>query len=1719
MLRFDGLSNYFNLPNLMAGATAGEIFVVARLQDFSNPYNGLIHFGAGYATVYAEGAVWDDFGTTAQSPYAYPDTPVLTHSHLYNSSVSPEGESILRINGREVGRRTDQTVLFSANPEVGADRYGEGFKGEIAEILVYDRVLALAEREAVSASLAAKYALPLASALGQPVLQAIAASFTATELTWTVPAMVPYRTTLERQSGNDEWTVLVEADNTAHAVDPGLNPGQTYSYRIKQQNQAGESTYSEPVTVTLPSAGELPRNGLRLWLRADLGIAHDESDGVTRWLDQSGLNQDATQAIGPVRPRRVTNAVNGRPVVRFDGVDDYLEVPPFMGEATAGELFVIVKLPGFAMRDDGLWTLGGADGTETEIPDSARHLTEDFGRDYRTDIGVPVTPLTGYVIYNVSAATGEWTVRLNSVTQFHSADNTVRFGGNGSLGRALGKYLQGDIAEVIAYDRVLTAGERMVVASDLNGRYAVVAAPHAPTNLVATMVSPSKVRLTWTEADSVKALAYTIERKTGPLGEYTVLASVTNASGFLDVTAAAGASQVYRIKAEYILGNSPYSNETTVTTSVDTDGDDVSDADEVALHTDPQDYYNGQAPLLTVLSGDNQWAKAGQFLAEPVIILVTGADGTPLVRAPLSFSIRSGGGQVSTGRGGPGAAALQTSTTAQGQAAVFWQVGPEADAVNVLSVSTIGPDSVEVLIRANLDARPPYAAVKLIPSTLADAAKLTPVKITDSGYVLLGYTSGNHGDPVGQRWKAGGFMALHSSTANAIPVWPGPVDVSWMRSGYGFYPHTDSSAQNWWAESVRDINESGNVVGMARFGDVSSPAHVVHYAMPVWASDSGTAQPRFTNSDMPLDASAFIYYAAFFGATMDNAGTIYTSSYQEELFGDGEGDKDIGILRQAAPSRVLESIAEKKSSSDLLFYVSPDGSHRLAYWGKTFPSTLNERPMAHPAIGPINNSGRYIAKTMWGEGDGGLKSLPGLVNGSALAINRDNAILARLADASYSILDWQVTPGSGPDAGYYFQNSLKFNLPAGWELKEIAATLNASGQMLGLLRRMKDDNCTTLSPADQTTVPAIFVQAQLAVDADRDGVITLNRASDRISSDKPYRFWINDDDDSGDVGGSDISDGSGSDANYRDQVVNGTRDLIDFFPVFLDLKQLLAALPPGGPVHYKLKQADSALNFAYTNLARETTATREGAMSYQTKILNTGFGDRFDQPPGAAATHQITAGGVELSKTFLSGVKDSDWGVLLIEGRAATRAPLVLSVEKDEMVIAELRLDLRISNVEAMFRHVSLAHIPTEYDGSPITPPAAVPSSRTGDPGDAWPDTLTNGKYFVFIHGYNVDGQRARGWQSEIFKRLHVLGSNARFVGVTWNGATGAKIAGDYTDYHQAVFQAFQTGEALAGALSFTNGADVTVAAHSLGNVVASHAIQRGGFKPDRYFLINAAVPMEAYAPGDVTTAEQEDMVEHDWKSYDARLLASNWHSLFPASDHRSELTWENRFYDAVPKIYDFFSPGDDVVAKAEGIDTASVAVQLLRQGFDTSTGVWKAQELVKGVNWPTSAAALLMGRGQAGWGFNPAWYLVRGQTNSGQIYSRRFSDEAREADVPTSTLKILPFFNLFLETALTDSDTSKGSIKAGEKKMQYDVLARGIPSKSYAIATRRLSSLSDDRNFNMETKGREQNQWPIDGHMVTGNQGRWLHSDFKAVALPYVHKMYEVMIANGALK
>lgn len=95
-----------------------------------------------------------------------------------------------------------------------------------------------------------------------------------------------------------------------------------------------------PITVgtartVLGRAAFTPRllPNLTLWLRADQGTYQDaalttvataDTNPVGGWTDLSGLGRTFTQGTAGSRPLLKLNILGGRPVLRFDGVDDFI---------------------------------------------------------------------------------------------------------------------------------------------------------------------------------------------------------------------------------------------------------------------------------------------------------------------------------------------------------------------------------------------------------------------------------------------------------------------------------------------------------------------------------------------------------------------------------------------------------------------------------------------------------------------------------------------------------------------------------------------------------------------------------------------------------------------------------------------------------------------------------------------------------------------------------------------------------------------------------------------------------------------------------------------------------------------------------------------------------------------------------------------------------------------------------------------------------------------------------------------------------------------------------------------------------------------------------------------------------------------------------------------------------------------------------------------------
>jgi len=479
VVRFDGSNDEMNLPNYaMASLTQGEIFAVIKSHQAA-PQNGgtiwRLGTGAYSQHPWSNGQLSEGFGSNTERIIGTPPTSV-TDAHVYNVSAASDGKYAVRMNGQVLYSITNNTIRFNQSQcEIGYG-YVYHFDGDIAEIIVFDRVLSDLERESVEDYLSSKFGLASASEeLSAPAnLSADGISVSQASLTWEHSSDSSTIFELERKLGQGgTYEKIAELANELSYLDSGLTTGSEYWYRARARRGALLSDWSNETSATTLSLGaSVPLSDMALWLKADEGVT---SGARGFWNDMSGNNRHAYQPTGSAQPVTLRDGLNGRPVVRFDGYNDGMNLPSSaMASLTQGEIFAVVKADSAAPSSDKcLWRFGT--GAYSQHPWSNGQLSEGFGSNTERIIGTPPTSVTDAHVYNVSAASdGKYAVRMNGQVLYSITNNTIRFNQSQcEIGYGYVYHFDGDIAEIIVFDRVLTNRERTFVQFYLSLKYSV----------------------------------------------------------------------------------------------------------------------------------------------------------------------------------------------------------------------------------------------------------------------------------------------------------------------------------------------------------------------------------------------------------------------------------------------------------------------------------------------------------------------------------------------------------------------------------------------------------------------------------------------------------------------------------------------------------------------------------------------------------------------------------------------------------------------------------------------------------------------------------------------------------------------------------------------------------------------------------------------------------------------------------------------------------------------------------------------------------------------------------------------------------------------------------------------------------------------------------------------------------------------------------------------
>ncbi|WOO39342.1 LamG-like jellyroll fold domain-containing protein [Rubellicoccus peritrichatus] len=229
---------------------------------------------------------------------------------------------------------------------------------------------------------------------------------------------------------------------------------------------------------------------LQVWLIAESGVVLDAVNGVESWANQAVSGGDVTQTSASEQPVLVSDALGGKPVVRFDGVDDFLEGDA--GFDAGPEDFTMILVHSRVGGHDkasplSFSTQSGSTGAPllrygpeanqfgiNAVGVSADGTYVDLGASYEGRFYISSVTRSGGVYGSGS------TIKLRSLTdgETHVASGTQTWISDSNTGFSIGKkafgtthFFGGDIAEVRIYKGVLGEEELVQIEQNLATTY------------------------------------------------------------------------------------------------------------------------------------------------------------------------------------------------------------------------------------------------------------------------------------------------------------------------------------------------------------------------------------------------------------------------------------------------------------------------------------------------------------------------------------------------------------------------------------------------------------------------------------------------------------------------------------------------------------------------------------------------------------------------------------------------------------------------------------------------------------------------------------------------------------------------------------------------------------------------------------------------------------------------------------------------------------------------------------------------------------------------------------------------------------------------------------------------------------------------------------------------------------------------------------------------
>jgi len=557
---FNGSSQYMNIASDFANMTAGAT-IVAVLEPgssiatctpcaYGNSSNSDAIFPQSVGTQ-AKLNVYDSSTsssvTTTSNPLTTSDYHLLVETFVPGSSPST-GVGTIYVDGSQVAQSTSMVQTMN-NTTRSSNVLGAGiglndyFQGGLAELLVFNTPLSSSQIAMLQSYIYSKYGVGTEPTLDAPTFSPGPGVF--------LPGPYPYTPGQSITPSQDQGAaIFYTVDGTTPSPSSSLFYNGTNSIFLDQTRTIKALAFApffnnSSVTSGLFQANNntnaIPRNGLQLWLDANNSVTASGGN-ISAWGDISGQQNNATQSMSGDKPTLVSGAINGLPAVSFNGSSQFLQLPggsTFSNFSSGASIFVVTN-PASVTSGARFIDLGNGSASDNLLLDepsssgAALYVYTGSSPSNVTSSSAITTnqfQLLEAVYNGTTTATistdgveGAQSASMNTIANTNRANNYI---GQGSGG---GNYFEGQIAEMLVYNRAVTTSEQGSIEGYLLSKYQILPSQStaAPTISVAggTLTVPTQVAI---EAPAAATIFYTLNG-TSPTTSSTVYTGPINIS-------------------------------------------------------------------------------------------------------------------------------------------------------------------------------------------------------------------------------------------------------------------------------------------------------------------------------------------------------------------------------------------------------------------------------------------------------------------------------------------------------------------------------------------------------------------------------------------------------------------------------------------------------------------------------------------------------------------------------------------------------------------------------------------------------------------------------------------------------------------------------------------------------------------------------------------------------------------------------------------------------------------------------------------------------------------------------------------------------------------------------------------------------------------------------------------------------------------------------------